>query len=172
MIPAIGTYMVSNALAAAAVGHLLGLNDEEIIHGVQAFQTVGSRANVVQTESFKIIDDCYNANPNSVQASIDTLVNLTGRKVAILGDMKELGSRELTLHYDTGTYAKEKGVDLVLCVGPLAKELAKGANGKWFDSIESLCHALPGLLQKGDTVLVKASHSMHFEKITAFLKEM
>ncbi|MBQ6387150.1 MAG: UDP-N-acetylmuramoyl-tripeptide--D-alanyl-D-alanine ligase [Ruminococcus sp.] len=172
VIPAIGTYMVSNALAAAAVGHLLGLNDEEIIHGVQAFQTVGSRANVVQTESFKIIDDCYNANPNSVQASIDTLVNLTGRKVAILGDMKELGSRELTLHYDTGTYAKEKGVDLVLCVGPLAKELAKGANGKWFDSIESLCHALPGLLQKGDTVLVKASHSMHFEKITAFLKEM
>ncbi|MBQ2211742.1 MAG: UDP-N-acetylmuramoyl-tripeptide--D-alanyl-D-alanine ligase, partial [Ruminococcus sp.] len=118
-----------------------------------------------------IIDDCYNANPTSVQASIDTLVNLKGRKVAILGDMKELGSEELALHYNTGKYAREKGVDLVLCVGELAKELAKGADGLWYESIETLCKDLPKLLRGGDTVLVKASHSMQFEKITEFLKE-
>jgi UDP-N-acetylmuramoyl-tripeptide--D-alanyl-D-alanine ligase len=171
VIPAIGTYMVSNALAAAAVGNLLGMTDEEIIRGVEAYKTVGSRANVINTSRFKIIDDCYNANPTSVQASIDTLVNLKGRKVAILGDMKELGSEELALHYNTGKYAREKGVDLVLCVGELAKELAKGADGLWYESIETLCKDLPKLLRGGDTVLVKASHSMQFEKITEFLKE-
>ena len=171
VIPAIGTYMVSNALAAAAVGNLLGMTDDEIIRGVEAFKTVGSRANVINTARLKIIDDCYNANPTSVQASIDTLVNLTGRKVAILGDMKELGSEELALHYSTGKYAKDKGVDLVLSVGPLAKELAKGADGLWYAGIEAICAELPQLLKSGDTVLVKASHSMQFEKITEFLKE-
>ena len=60
----------------------------------------------------------------------------------------------------------------MLSVGPLAKELAKGADGAWFADIAALCQALPDLLQKGDTVLVKASHSMHFENIVAFLKEM
>ena len=171
VIPAIGTYMVSNALAAAAVGNLLGMTDEEIIRGVESYKTVGSRANVINTSRFKIIDDCYNANPTSVQASIDTLVNLKGRKVAILGDMKELGSEELALHYNTGKYAREKGVDLVLCVGELSEELAKGADGLWYESIEALCKDLPKLLRGGDTVLVKASHSMQFEKITEFLKE-
>ena len=85
--------------------------------------------------------------------------------------MKELGSEELALHYNTGKYAREKGVDLVLCVGELAKELAKGADGLWYESIEALCKDLPKLLRGGDTVLVKASHSMQFEKITEFLKE-
>ena len=91
--------------------------------------------------------------------------------VVHLGDMKELGSEELALHYNTGKYAAEKGVDLVLCVGELAKELAKGADGLWYESIEALCKDLPKLLRGGDTVLVKASHSMQFEKITEFLKE-
>ena len=171
VIPAIGSYMVSNALAAVAVGRLLGLSDEELVRGVQAYKTVGSRANVIRTERIRIIDDCYNANPTSVSASIDTLVNLGGRTVAVLGDMKELGKEELALHEQTGRYAREKGVDLVLAVGPLAKALAKGAQGEWFGSIEELEEKLPALLRDGDTVLVKASHSMQFEKITAFLKE-
>lgn len=170
VISAIGNYMVSNALAAVAVGRLLGLSDSQLVSGVAAYKTVGSRANVINTEKFRIIDDCYNANPNSVKASIDTLVNFEGRTVAILGDMKELGTDELRLHYETGKHAKEKGVDLVLAVGELAKELAKGADGMWFESIEQLEKALPSLLQKGDTVLVKASHSMQFEKITEILK--
>lgn len=171
-ICAIGNYMVSNALAAVAVGRLLGLSDTQLVSGVAAYKTVGSRANVINTEKLRIIDDCYNANPNSVKASIDTLVNFEGRTVAILGDMKELGADELKLHYETGKHAKNKGVDLVLAVGELARELAKGADGMWFESIEQLEKALPSLLQKGDTVLVKASHSMHFEKITDFLKNI
>lgn len=63
-IPAIGSYMVSNALAAVAVGKLCGLNDKQLVKGVQAYKTVGSRANVINTEDYKIIDDCYNANPD------------------------------------------------------------------------------------------------------------
>ena len=146
-IPAIGSYMVSNALAAVAAGKLLGLSDEQLKNGVEAYKTVGSRANVINTGKLRIIDD-------------------------ILGDMKELGSNELALHYDTGAYAKEIGIDRVLSVGPLAKELARGAEDVWFESIESLLPELPDLLKDGDTVLVKASHSMHFENIVENLKTL
>lgn len=170
-IPAIGSYMVSNALAAVAAGRLLGLSDEQLINGVESYKTVGSRANVINTGKIRIIDDCYNANPTSVKASLDTLVNFSGRKVAMLGDMKELGADELKLHFETGKYAKDKGVDLVIAAGPLAVELAKGADGEWFESVEQVKNAIPALINEGDTVLVKASHSMHFEEIVDFLKE-
>ncbi len=171
-IPAIGSYMVSNALAGVAVGVQLGLTADELKRGVEAYQTVGSRARVVNTGRIRIIDDCYNANPTSVRASIDTLMNFDGRKVAVLGDMKELGTEELALHFDTGRYAKDKGVDVVLAVGPLAKELAKGADGEWFADNEAINNALPSLIRDGDTVLVKASHSMQFEQIVATLTEL
>ena len=170
-IPAIGTYMVTNALAAAAAGKLLGLTDEEIANGVASYKTVGSRANVINTGKIKIIDDCYNANPTSVRASLDTLSNLDGRKVAILGDMKELGCEELKLHFDTGVYAKSKGIGTVITVGELAKELAKGADGKAFDTIEDAKSEILKTIKSGDVVLVKASHSMQFENIVEFLKQ-
>lgn len=171
-IPAIGNYMVSNALAGIAVGRLLGLNDGQLIKGVESFKTVGSRANVIKTEKIRIIDDCYNANPTSVKASIDTLVNFDGRKIAVLGDMKELGAEELKLHFDTGKYSKDKGVDVTVAIGPLAKSLADGADGVWFEDIESAKNALPDIIKDGDTVLVKASHSMQFEKIVDFIKAL
>ena len=162
--------MVSNALAAVAAGTLLGLTDEQLINGVQAYKTVGSRANVINTGKIRIIDDCYNANPTSVKASIDTLKNFPGRKVAILGDMKELGKDELKLHFETGKYAKSQGIDLIIGVGPLALELAKGAEGLWFASIDDLDADINSLIKNKDTVLVKASHSMQFEKIVESLK--
>ena len=169
-IPAIGSYMVSNALAAVAAGSLLGLSDEQLVRGVESYQTVGSRAHVINTGRLRIIDDCYNANPTSVKASLETLKNFSGRTVAVLGDMKELGANELALHYDTGAYAKEIGVDRILSAGPLAKELAHGAEDLWFENADALIEALPSLLRDGDTVLVKASHSMHFERIVDYIK--
>lgn len=171
-IPAIGSYMVSNALAAVAAGRLLGLSDEQIIKGVQSYKTVGSRANVINTGKIRIIDDCYNANPTSVRASLDTLMNFSGRKVAILGDMKELGANELELHRETGIYAKQKYVDLVIAIGPLAKELAKGANGIWYNTIENAEKMIKTLVHDGDTVLVKASHSMNFDTVVRMLKKL
>ncbi len=168
-IPAIGTYMVSNALAGMAVGKLLGLSDDEIKNGVENYKTVGSRANLIDTGYIKIIDDCYNANPTSVKASIDTLMNFEGRKICILGDMKELGENELNLHFETGVYAKK--TDIVVAIGPLAKEIARGANGLYFETKEDAVKAFPEIIEKGDVVLVKASHSMAFEEITEVLKE-
>ncbi len=170
-IPAIGDYMVSNALAAVAVGKLLGLSNEQIQRGVAAYQTVGSRANVIRTGKITIIDDCYNANPTSVKASLDTLVRFSGRRVAILGDMKELGANETALHFETGEHAKQIGIDLVLAVGPLAKELAKGADGVWFEDVDALNAALSSYIQEGDTVLVKASRSMRLERVVERLKD-
>ncbi|MBR2108693.1 MAG: UDP-N-acetylmuramoyl-tripeptide--D-alanyl-D-alanine ligase [Ruminococcus sp.] len=169
-IPAIGTYMVSNALAGAAVGELLGLNLDEIKRGIESYKTVGSRANLIDTEYIRIIDDCYNANPTSVKASIDTLMNFEGRKVAVLGDMKELGENEKQLHFEVGEYAKK--CDVVVAIGPLAEELAKGADGIYLENREAAMVALQTIIQRGDVVLVKASHSMQFEKIVDFLKEL
>lgn len=169
-IPAIGTYMVANALAAAAVGVQLGLTDDEIKAGISAYKTVGSRANLIDTGKIKIIDDCYNANPTSVKASIDTLMNFDGRKVAVLGDMKELGENELALHFEVGEYAKK--CDKVIAIGPLAIELAKGSDGMYFETKEEFIEKLPEIIQDGDVVLVKASHSMAFEKITEELHKL
>ena len=165
-VPAIGTYMVSNALAAAAVGELLGLSPDEIKQGIENYRTVGSRANLIDTGFIKIIDDCYNANPTSVKASIDTLMNFDGRKVAVLGDMKELGDNELQLHSEVGEYAKK--CDVVVAVGPLAEKLAESAEGIYLENLDAAVVALKTIVQKGDVVLVKAS--MQFEKIVEFLK--
>jgi UDP-N-acetylmuramoyl-tripeptide--D-alanyl-D-alanine ligase len=169
-IPAIGTYMVNNALAAAAVGRTLGLTSDEIKRGIAAYKTVGSRANLINTGKISIIDDCYNANPNSMKASIDTLMNFEGRKVAILGDMKELGENESELHLGVGHHAQ--CCDMVIAVGPLAEKIAEGAGGIHFETKDELFDQLKSLIKVGDVVLVKASHSMQFEKITEKLKEL
>ncbi|MBQ3692264.1 MAG: UDP-N-acetylmuramoyl-tripeptide--D-alanyl-D-alanine ligase, partial [Clostridia bacterium] len=114
-IPALGNYMVANALGAAAVGKALNMSDENIVKGIADYTTVGSRANLISTEVIRIIDDCYNANPTSVKAAIETLCNIRGgRKVAVLGDMKELGENEISLHAEVGEHAAKCGVDVLI----------------------------------------------------------
>ena len=172
-IPAMGRHNVLNALCAMAVGKQLGLTDEQIKNGIEHFQNVGSRNNIIQTRSMTVIDDCYNANPTSTKAGLNTLSNFDGRKVALLGDMKELGADELKLHKEVGAYAKEKGIDLLIAVGPLSKATAEGfgENAVYFDTVEDCIARITDLLKEGDAVLIKASHSMHFEKIVDALKE-
>lgn len=174
-IPAIGNYMVLNALVAVAVGKYLELSDEEIAKGIKNYKTVGSRDGLIKTDFLTIIDDCYNANPNSVKGSIDTLLNFKGRKVCILGDMKELGEKSVELHKSVGEYAADKNVDLIITIGEQAKEIAiaakaKGVLVKSFNTVEDSEKQLSSLLQKGDCVLVKASRAMRFEKVVALLK--
>ncbi len=174
-IPALGNYMVANALGAAAVGKALNMSDESIVKGIESYTTVGSRANLIDTEIIRIIDDCYNANPTSVKAAIDTLCNMKGRRIAVLGDMKELGEKEIELHAEVGKHAAKSGVDVLVTVGSLAKSLSDNADGVetyHFDTVEQAIEEIDTILHKDDTVLVKASHSMHFEKIVEFLKEM
>ena len=127
-IPIPGHHMVYNALAGALVGRELGLCAEEIKSGIEALVPVSGRNNMIETENFLIIDDCYNANPISTKASLDVLATADTRKVAILGDMFELGENEKDLHYGVGQHAAEKGIDLCICIGKLSQETAKGAS--------------------------------------------
>lgn len=117
-----------------------------------------------------IIDDATNANPVSMKAAIDLLATAPGRKVAILGDMFELGENEKAMHGEVGAYAAEKGIDLILCVGELSESMyqeavGSGGNAKYYETREALEAVLNEILQQGDTVLVKASHSMAFENL-------
>ncbi len=166
-IPTMGRHNVLNALAAMAVGTRLGLTADEIKRGIESFQNVGSRNHIIKTDDYTIIDDCYNANPTSTKAGLDTLCKLSGRTVAVLGDMKELGKDELSLHREVGAYAKEKGIDMLIAVGPLSKATADGygEGAEYFETVDACIPEIKSLLKSGDTVLVKASHSMHFERI-------
>ncbi len=173
---ALGKHMVSNALCATAIGKHFGLSDTEIAQGIADYKPTGSRQNVIKTEKLTIIDDCYNANPASMRASIETLAGFEGRRVAILGDMKELGKQEAELHCEIGRFAVEKNLDLVIAIGELAlniyKETRPTIDCEWFQTVEEAKLELYEMLTIGDTVLVKASHSMKFEEIVDYIKEL
>ena len=171
-IPAFGRHMVYAALAGAAVGLELGLTDGEIAAGVAAYRTVGRRAAVTDTGYLTLIDDCYNANPDSSRSGVDSLLQLPGRHVCIFGDMLELGENSRELHRELGRYAAEKGAALVIGCGELTEETCRAAGGVHFADREALIAALPALLRKGDAVLVKASRGMRFEEISEAVKQL
>ena len=177
-IPIPGRHMVYNALAGTAVGLSLGLTTDEIRAGIESLTHVSVRNNLIQTDKWDILDDCYNANPVSMAASLDVLSCALGRKVAILGDMGELGENEKLLHYNVGCHAADAGIDAVFLVGELSRETARGIEAKnpsmtcrHFDTKEELLKSLSLLLMKGDSILVKASHFMEFPEIVEWLKE-
>ena len=173
-IPAFGVHMVYAALAAAATGAALGMTDDEIAAGIAKYQTVGERARVIHTSRLTVLSDCYNANPSSTGAALESLKLLPGRRVCILGDMLELGENTAALHEQVGRQAAESGAALILACGELSRQICKGAEqaggrAVWFDSRDALIRALPDWVRDGDAVLVKASHSMAFEEITKAL---
>ena len=179
VIPSPGIHMVQNALAGTAVGLQYGLSLEQIQAGIESLRPVNGRFHIVHTEQYTVIDDCYNANPISMKASLEILGDGPGRKVAILGDMGELGPDEERLHYSVGQAAGALDIDCCLCVGPLCRKLAEGiadVNQKieviHFDYLQELLGKLPQLVRKDDTILVKASHFMHFEKVVEKLTSL
>ena len=175
-IPLPGEHMIYNAMAAVAVGVQFDMTKEEITAGISQVEAVAGRSHLIEAGDKVVIDDCYNANPVSMKAAIDLLATAPGRKVAILGDMFELGENERAMHREVGQYAAEKGIDLILCVGELSSEMyegaaEKGGEARHFEIREALEAVLQDLLQPGDTVLVKASHSMAFENIVQNIQE-
>ena len=172
-IPMPGRHMVMNALAGAAVGLAYGMTLDEIRQGIESYKTVNGRFNVIQRGSLTIIDDCYNANPMSMAASLHVLGEASGRKVAVLGDMAELGNEEVRFHEETGACAADCGTDLLITVGERGKWIADGTKGRIpcvsFPDTASFLEQAGRLLREGDTVLVKASHCMQFEKIVEAL---
>ena len=185
MVPSPGEHSLMNALAATAAGLVYGLTTEEIQAGIASYQAISGRFHVIETENYTIIDDCYNANPVSMKASLSVLAYASGRSVAVLGDMGELGEHEMALHAEVGRFAAENGIDAIYCAGARMKHLADAARvegehiplsgGKrpeicHFEDKAALLEALPDLLKKGDTILVKASHFMGFEEIVKTLE--
>ena len=178
-IPAFGSHMVLGALPAAIAAKLLGLTDDEIERGLLKYAPVGGRANIQDTGFIRIINDCYNANPNSMAASLASLSEVEGRKVAILGDMKELGATSRDLHRSIGVLAGQYEIDSVICLGAEAEFIYKGFISGGFETEawhfpmkDAMFSVLPSLIKKGDTVLVKASHSMGFDEVVEELKKL
>ncbi|MDE5823098.1 MAG: UDP-N-acetylmuramoyl-tripeptide--D-alanyl-D-alanine ligase, partial [Lachnospiraceae bacterium] len=132
-IPLPGEHMLYNALAATAVGVLFGLSMQQIQAGIREVEAVGGRSHVICTDRLTLIDDCYNANPVSMKAAIDLLtmsdLNVSPRRVAILGDMFELGKNERELHAEVGRYARNSDVHVLICVGDLCKSMYEAAVG-------------------------------------------
>ncbi len=178
-IPIPGSHMVLNALAATAVGVSMGLTTGQVKRGIEKLQTLGGRFHMIEKGDMLIIDDCYNANPVSMKASLDVLKDADRRTVAVLGDMFELGENEALLHGEVGAYAGEKEINLLICTGELSRYMAEEAihtggceTVVHVPNLERLMEVLPRLVQGDDTILVKASHGMHFEKVVELLSEL
>ena len=175
IVPIPGIHMVSNALAGSAVGSRLGLTTEEIKRGIESLPSIPGRNHIIQTDRLILLDDCYNANPVSMKASLDVLNMGIGRKVAVLGDMGELGPDYAALHRSVGEYAAEIGIDLVCAIGPMSKEIAEGAasdgtKALWFETKADFLAQTKDILKDGDNVLIKASHGMEFPEIVEALR--
>lgn len=178
-VPVPGMHMVTNALAAVAVATGLGMEADEITAGISKFEPIGGHNNIVRTARFTIMDDCYNASPVSMKAAIDVLSAENTHKIAIIGDMLELGADEKIMHFDIGAYAVQKGIDCIVCAGSLAKQYVKGAlaidenhNVMYYENTDKVVEMLGNIVEDGSSILVKASHAMGFEKIVNALGNM
>lgn len=177
MIPLPGIHNVWNMLAGACVGKALDLSAEQIKAGIEHVQTIKGRSNFIKNGGITIIDDCYNANPMSMKASLSVLSGIPGRKIAVLGDMGELGTKEKELHYEVGEYAAEAGIDALFLCGELSLEIKEAAEKApqleiyHYMDISELSEAVCGYVKEGDSVLVKASHFMGFSKIVDALSK-
>ncbi len=176
-IPIPGFHMVYNALSGIAAGRILGMTNEEIKKGIETASTIAGRNHLIKTEFLSIIDDCYNANIVSMKASLDVLAKAAGRKVAIVGDMFELGEKEKEMHYETGQYAAALQIDELICIGDLAEEIAEGAKSTgnitethYFKTKQDFLDNLNSIIKEKDTILVKASNGMKFPQIVEALE--
>ena len=185
VVPIPGMHNVYNACAGAVVGKQLGLSDAEIIAGIETAKTIDGRTNLIKVNDMMVIDDCYNANPVSMKAAIDVLTMGKGRKIAVLGDMGELGENERALHGEVGVYLAEKNIDVLFCAGKLSADMANAAQETnmmkmmegsasymqiyYFEDKDALTKALLAYVKAEDTILVKASHFMGYPEIVEAL---
>ena len=174
-----GEHYVGDAMAAVAVGLKLAVPSDRIVESLAAFQNISGRQEIFQAGAYTIINDCYNAGPESMAAALGVLGNRPGRRIAVLGDMLELGDCAQAEHYKVGRIAAEKA-DMVFAYGPHASRVIDGTltggmpenMGRAFESREEMTKALKRMAKPGDVLLFKASHGMHLELVLEdFLKE-
>jgi UDP-N-acetylmuramoyl-tripeptide--D-alanyl-D-alanine ligase len=178
-LPLFGAHNVPNALAAIAVGRKLGVPFRAIAEALNNVKPLGDRSRVTRLGMVTLLDDCYNANPTSTIAALNALAAFSGagRKIAVLGAMRELGPTEAEWHRKVGRVAM-RSADIVIAVGELAKAYVPTAKMRGGRAETHTCsntadavELLTRLVSPGDVVLVKASHSEHFEEIAARLRE-
>ncbi len=176
----LGEHNVKNALAAFCVGREYNISPEDVIEAIGEFLPGGIRQGILDINGVKIIADCYNSSPDSAKSALHTLSQLEtqGRKIAVLGDMLELGQFSKDLHKSVGEVVFEEQIDLLLCFGEMSKYYIQGAVKKGFDesrtrlfdSKEELSDYLKAIIREKDSVLLKASRGMKFESIIDNLK--
>jgi UDP-N-acetylmuramyl pentapeptide synthase len=162
-----GLHNVRNALAAAACAHAAGISPTHISDGLASFRPYVGRLQVKKAASgATVIDDTYNANPDSVRAAIDVLASCPSPTVLVLGDMGEVGSQGAEFHREVGAYARAKGISSLLALGQATRDAvdAFGAGGRHFAKLEEL---IPNV--KGNSILVKGSRFMKMERVVAAL---
>ena len=171
-LPVAGLHNIKNALAAIAVAYALKIDLSIIKEGLESFQGVQSRLECKPgINGATIIDDTYNANPDSVKAALQVLQNRKGKKIFIMGDMLELGAESIKAHQDIGLYATNLSIDALYTYGILAKEAVStfGKHAKHFTEKYDLIAAITCELEANTTVLVKGSRGMHLEEVVAEL---
>ena len=176
-----GTHNVYNALAAISVGMLHRVPKGVIRDALASFRAVPGRMNVIEAGGVKVLDDCYNANPASLRAALEILsgMRVPGRRIAVLGDMLELGETAPELHRACGAFLAEMEIDLLLTCGTLGGQIAAGARKAGMPArgirrhadLAALSSDLLATVEEGDRVLVKASHSMGFSGLVRALQE-
>ena len=185
-IPVSGRHNVWAALYAFATATLQGLSPEKIQNGLAHFRPADMRQGITDFEGVTLIEDCYNAAPESMRAAIDVLCECApkkGHRIAVLGDMLELGRQSIALHRAVGEYLQERGVDLLIAVGNGGVEIAQGAveagmnpaNAFLFidrDNVDAIAKGLHSHVKAGDTVLFKASRGVRLERVIQALREL
>lgn len=172
-IPAQGKHLVYDALSAFAAGILCNIPPEDCVKALEAYVPVGMRQHTVEKDGIKILVDCYNASPTSVEASLTVLSQMKaqGRKFAVIGDMLELGERSAELHGRIADFAKNLEIDGLLCFGEESKNIADRANSegkifaRHFASRGELEEYLRKNIKSGDIVSVKGSRGMRLEEV-------
>lgn len=173
-LPLPGRHNVMNALAASAVAIALYTSLNVIRDGLQNIRAVGGRLQLENGISgSRIINDTYNANPDSLKAGIDVLSGMKGKRILVLGDMAELGDNAEAMHAEVGMQAKTAGVDMLFALGPYSLAAAKafGEGAQHFESYEELVKELQSVLDMESVVLVKGSRSMRMERVAQALTE-
>ncbi|MCL1076434.1 UDP-N-acetylmuramoyl-tripeptide--D-alanyl-D-alanine ligase [Shewanella dokdonensis] len=172
VLPLAGRHQVHNALAAAGLCLGLGLTLTDIANGLAAMQPVKGRMQPKPLGRFMLVDDSYNANPNSVTAAINWLQEIDGNRILVLGDLGELGDNAAPLHRELGERARKAGIDALFCCGELTKHTSAAFATEHYQAIESLVDALIKYLNRLPgkvTVLVKGSRSSRMERVVEAL---
>lgn len=171
-LSAAGAHNVRNALAATACTLAIGVPQEAVIRGLEAFMPVNGRLQRKTARSGAlVIDDTYNANPDSVRAAIDVLSHVAAPRVLVLGDMGEVGDEGPQFHVEIGEYARDRGIEHLLTLGQLARHAANafGTRAKHFDDIDAINQAAETLISADTTALVKGSRFMKMERVVQHL---